>query len=85
MTVFYSDFIKKQLKKLDKPVAKKIVDYMDGIEKLEDPRSKGKPLVANLKGLWRYRIGDMRVICRIKEAELIVEALRLGDRKDVYE
>ena len=84
MRVVYSETALKELKKLDKPIQKRIKDYMDEVAKLEDPRSRGKILVKNLSGLWRYRVGDIRVVCEIKDAEILITVLRIADRKEVY-
>ena len=81
MRVVYSEPALKELKKLDKPIQKRIKDYMDEVAKLEDPRSRGKILVENLSGLWRYRVGDIRVVCEIKDAEILITVLRIADRK----
>jgi mRNA interferase RelE/StbE len=81
----FSDTAKKQLRKLDKPVARQIVDFMDGrVAPLDDPRSAGKALVGPLGGLWRYRVGDYRVICDLRDATLIVLVLQVGNRREVY-
>lgn len=50
----------------------------------EDSRAHGKALVADRKGFWRYRIGDYRIICEIKDAELLLLALTVGYRREVY-
>ena len=84
MKVEYSDEAKKQIKKLDKQIQKRIIDYLDNISTLENPRSKGKGLTSNLVGLWRYRVGDYRVICRIVDSELVIIALSIGHRREVY-
>ena len=51
---------------------------------LDDPRGKGKALAGSLGGLWRYRVGDYRVICDIRKDALRVLVVRLGDWRDVY-
>lgn len=51
----------------------------------EDPRSFGKALSGNLKGMWRYRVGDFRIICRIEDHRLVVLIVGLGHRKEVYD
>ncbi|MFZ2727376.1 MAG: type II toxin-antitoxin system RelE/ParE family toxin [Methylococcaceae bacterium] len=51
---------------------------------LDNPRQMGKALTGNFKGLWRYRIGDYRVICEIIDNELIIVAIEIGHRKDIY-
>ena len=85
MTLVYSDLALKQLKKLDKPVSKRIVDYMDDVAKLGNPRERGKMLVGNLIGFWRYRVGDYRVLCKIKDNELVITVVDAGHRREVYD
>lgn len=80
----YDKFAAKQLKKLDVNIARKIIDTMDKLIKLKDFRSKGKMLVGDKKGFWRFRIDDYRVLCQLIDKKLIVRVLRLGHRKDVY-
>ncbi|MFR5829321.1 MAG: type II toxin-antitoxin system RelE family toxin [Adlercreutzia equolifaciens] len=35
-------------------------------------------------GIWRYRVGDYRILCDIKDDELVVLALEVGHRREVY-
>ncbi|MBF0378961.1 MAG: type II toxin-antitoxin system RelE/ParE family toxin [Desulfamplus sp.] len=79
----YTPSAVKQLAKLDKPVAKKILDYMLSIA--EDPAEFGKALRKDYKGYWRHRVGDYRVISSIKDDILTVLVVRIGHRKDVYD
>lgn len=51
---------------------------------MANPRSSGKALQGEFKGLWRYRIGDYRVICQIKDKELVILVIDLAHRKDIY-
>jgi mRNA interferase RelE/StbE len=84
-TIDYADTAKSQLHKLDKPAARRIVDYMDQrIAPLDDPRGIGKALSGPLGGLWRYRVGDWRVVCDIQNNRLCVLVLLIGNRRDVY-
>ena len=81
-----TDNFDKQIRKLDKTTAKQILEYIhDRIDGCENPRAFGKPLLENRKGQWRYRIEDYRLICEIKDRELIVLALEVGHRKKVYQ
>jgi mRNA interferase RelE/StbE len=81
----YTDSARLQLRKLDKQTSKRILDYMDGrIAPLEDPRSTGRALTGPLGELWRYRVGDYRIICDIQDGALLVLAVRIGKRNDVY-
>ena len=84
MRIEYTETARKQLRKLDRAMQKRILDYMDEVALLENPRSRGKALVENMRGLWRYRIGDYRVICEIQEARIIISVLKIGHRKNIY-
>ena len=50
----------------------------------DDPRRFGKPLLGDLKGLWRYRIGDYRLVVRIEDDRLLVLVVTAGHRREVY-
>lgn len=85
-TIKYAESAVRQLKKLDRSVAVKIVEYLDErVASSEDPRSVGKKLSGpRLGAYWRFRIGDVRVICDVQDLRLIVLVLELGHRKEVY-
>lgn len=84
MTVTLSDRAKKQLKQLDKVIQKRMVKFLSELTKIDDPRSKGKRLVGNLLGFWRYRVGDYRLICRIHDEEIEILVVEIGHRKKIY-
>ncbi|MCF7689707.1 MAG: type II toxin-antitoxin system RelE/ParE family toxin [Cephaloticoccus sp.] len=66
--------------------AAKIKAWMDKrIKGASDPRAFGKALRGPLKGLWRYRVEDYRLICRLEEARVIVTVIAVGHRSNVYE
>lgn len=74
-----------QRRKLDKQSARRILDFMDErVAQRDDLRSTGKALTGPLGGLWRYRVGDFRVICEIQDGELRVLVAELGNRREVY-
>ena len=73
-----------QMRKLDKTVARRIIAYLRETAESDDPRTRGKPLSANLAGLWRYRIGDYRVICEILNERMTIYALQVGHRSRIY-
>ena len=80
-----TDQFKKEFKKLDKYTQKLLRSWINkNIENIENPRKKGKTLVGNKLGLWRYRIGDYRLICKIEDEKLIILALAIAHRRDVY-
>lgn len=76
----------KELKKLGPQAARVILGFLDErVESAEDPRAFGKPLKGDLKGLWRYRVADYRLICSIQDQRLLVLVLKVGHRRDVYD
>lgn len=77
----------KEFKKLDRQIQKEILDYMDKriAATNENPRRFGKALSYDKRGLWRYRIRDYRVVCKICEDEFLVLAVKVGHRKNVYD
>ena len=81
----FNESAKQELKKLDRQIQKEIVAYLDDrIATREDPRRFGKPLRADLTGLWRYRVRDYRLVCQIQDDVLLVLVVTVGHRKDVY-
>ena len=84
-TIRLADSAKKYLTKLDKPEARRITSFLrKRIEPLENPRSLGKALSGRLGTFWRYRVGDYRLICDIRDRELIILVIRIGNRRDIY-
>lgn len=75
----------KEFKKLDRYTQRILKAWIERyLVGCEDPRAHGKGLTANRSGQWRYRIGDYRLICEIKEQELVILALSVGHRKEAY-
>ncbi len=72
----------KQVRRLDKPVARRIRDYLEQLD-LENPRLVGKPLKGG-SGFWRYRVGDFRILVSIQDAELLVLVIDVDHRRQVY-
>jgi mRNA interferase RelE/StbE len=75
----------KQLDKLDRPVAQRILKFLhERVKNLDDPRQIGAKLQGTLGEFWRYRVGDYRLICSLEDDRLVVLVLRIGHRKEVY-
>ena len=75
----------KEFKKLDRYTQKMIVGWIEkNLEETDNPYKQGKGLTASRSGSWRYRIGDYRLICEINDNELIILALTVGHRIEVY-
>ncbi len=84
-SIDYTASAVRQLRKLDRQVARRILDFMDErIAEGEDPRSTGKPLTGPLGGFWRYRVGDCRVICEIQDGVMRILVVQVGNRREVY-
>ena len=76
----------KELKKLDKVTQKRIIDYLKQKVSVQDnPRIFGKGLTGNKQGLWRYRVGNYRIICQLKEQDLIILVIKVGHRSSIYD
>ena len=84
-TIEYEQAALDQLRKFDLCIQKRIVDYMDErIAPSENPRSHGHALTGRLSRLWRYRVGDYRIVCRIEDERLVVLVIGMGHRRDIY-
>jgi len=82
----FSEPADRALNKLDRQHSQRILKFLlERVAKLEDPRSVGRPLQGSRFGeLWRYRVRDFRIICRIVDDKMVVLVIQIGHRKDVY-
>ncbi len=84
-TISFTTTAKKQLAKLDRPTADLITRFLDEkIANAADARQFGHGLVGDLKGRWRYRVGDYRVLCELHDHELLVLVVAVGRRREIY-
>lgn len=83
-TIKFSADFANQMKKLDPYQAKLIYSWMEKHLYNQDPRSTGKPLTANFKGSWRYRVGNYRILAEIFDDELILHVLMVSHRNQSY-
>lgn len=75
----------REFKKLDKYTQRMIKAWIEkNLVGCSDPYQHGKGLTANQSGRWRYRIGDYRLICEIQNKRLVILALTVGHRREVY-
>jgi mRNA interferase RelE/StbE len=75
----------KQIKKLGRPAQQSIVRFLrERLRAADNPRQWGKPFHGDKRGLWRYRVGDYRLICDIQDEKITVLILEIAHRKDVY-
>ncbi|MEI7839116.1 MAG: type II toxin-antitoxin system RelE/ParE family toxin [Methylococcaceae bacterium] len=82
--VKFSAKAEKTLKRLDSITKRRIESFVDDLIITNNPRLQGLALQGDLKGLWRYRVGDYRLVCQINDGELIVLVVEIGHRSVVY-
>lgn len=75
----------KEAKKLDRNARKKIVDYLENrVLKSQNPYQYGKALTGDKAGIWRYRVGNYRILCLIEDRNFIILVIAVGHRKNIY-
>ncbi len=74
----------RQFAKLDAVVQKRILNFFETVLHSPNPKTKALQMSGNMRSFWRFRIGTHRVICRFEDAELIIVAVKIGHRRDVY-
>jgi mRNA interferase RelE/StbE len=76
----------RELDKLDPQQAKRILRFLfERVATLSNPRSIGEALKGSRLGeLWKYRLGDYRIISSIEDDAVRILVVRIGDRKEVY-
>jgi mRNA interferase RelE/StbE len=73
------------LARLDREVQRRILRFLrERVAVLDDPRQLGDALTGKLKGLWKYRVGDYRIIARLEDAAVRVLVARIGHRRQIY-
>ena len=85
-SVEYTDDAVKQLKKMDRFTRTMILNWISKhLDETDDPFASGHALTGDKVGLWRYRIGDYRIISRIDKGRLIILLLEIGHRSNIYD
>jgi len=76
----------RDLRKLGAEPQRLILRYLrQRIATAENPRRFGKPLTGDRKGLWRYRVGDYRIVAALEENRFVVLVITVGHRREVYD
>lgn len=85
-SVEYSSAASKALLKMDRSVSRMIYAWVNkNLVGTSDARAHGKALAGNLAGLWRYRVGNYRLIAEIRDDRLIILMLEVGHRSEIYQ
>ncbi|MEO8504389.1 MAG: type II toxin-antitoxin system RelE/ParE family toxin [Acidobacteriota bacterium] len=76
----------KELERIDRQDAQRIVVFLrQRVQTLDDPRALGEPLRGpELGKFWKYRVGDYRIICDLRDRLLVILVVRIGHRREVY-
>lgn len=83
--VEYTDIAERTIEKLDPQVRKRINSFFrERVVNSDDPTAIAEPLQGEFRGLWRFRVGDYRVICDIRRKYLLVLVLDVGHRREIY-
>lgn len=83
--VSFSPVAEKTFGKLDRPLQRRIQELIDTrLQTDEDPRRLGEAYTGPLKGYWKYRVGDYRLVCEIQDKAVHILVIAIGDRKEVY-
>ncbi len=84
--VEYTPRALKDLKKLDKQTRALILGWIEkNLVDCENPRLHGKSMTGNLKGKWRYRVGDYRILSVIEDDKILIMVLSVGHRSEIYD
>ena len=80
----YKQSVVKSVKKLSPEAQRRIRTFLEGrVAALDDPRSQGKALVGE-RNIWRYRVGDYRILTEIKDNEIVILVIDIGHRSSIY-
>lgn len=85
-TIEFDQSTVKDLKRISKPEQKRILKHLtQKVANLDNPRSIGKALTGSFSGLWCYRIGDYRALCKIEDEVITILVIAIKHRKNAYD
>jgi mRNA interferase RelE/StbE len=85
-TVEFESAALKELERLEPQDARRILQFLaDRVASRDDPRALGEALKGSrFTGLWKYRVGNFRIVCDIQDEKVTVLVVRIGHRREVY-
>ena len=85
-SVEYTEDAVKQLRKMDRFTRTMILTWISKhLEGTDNPFASGRALTGDKNGLWRYRVGDYRIISRIDKGRLVILLVEIGHRSNIYD
>jgi mRNA interferase RelE/StbE len=74
-----------ELSKIDREAQRRIIRFLqERVVGSRDPRQFGKPLKGEKAGLWRYRVGDYRIVAHVQDERSVILVLRVAHRREIY-
>ena len=84
-SVKYKKSVQKKLAKFDASVRSRLKTWIEtNLEGCENPRAKGRALEGNLSGLWRYQVGNWRIVAQIQDDKVVILVVKIDKREKVY-
>jgi mRNA interferase RelE/StbE len=83
--VEFDERARRDLRRLDTTVQDRILNYLRVHVATEgNPRRHGEALKGTMAGLWKYRVGDYRIVSKIQDEKVTVFVVRIGHRREIY-
>jgi mRNA interferase RelE/StbE len=85
-TIEFDRLARRNIEKLDRQTISRIRSFLyERLALLDDPRQLGDALQGSKLGnFWRYRVGDYRIICDLRDKQLVVLVVEIGHRREIY-
>ena len=84
-TIEFTEVAAKKFRQIDTPIQKRIRNFLrDRLGTAKNPRTLGAKLQGNLGEFWKYRVGDWRLICEIRDTKIVIVVVDIGHRREVY-
>lgn len=75
----------KDLQRLSSSNRERVRAFIDDrLPAFADPRTAGRALAGSFAGLWRYRVGNIRIVVQIRDRELVILVVAVAQRGEVY-
>jgi mRNA interferase RelE/StbE len=73
----------KQLEQIDKPIARRLVKRLYWLA-ANFENARPEPLSGDLAGLYKFRVGDYRIVYEVLSAEQVIMVHSIGHRREIY-
>lgn len=82
----YAESVRKSVRRLDRQAQRRLRDFLEvRLARMDNPRQLGAAMQgARYRNLWRYRVGNYRIIAEIDDGRVLILVVRIAHRRDVY-